>query len=164
MSFEAGFVEFRIEVAGDVQIQRRLEGMLRRVDDWSPAFERIANHFQAHMAEVFATEGGATAHGKWTPLSPAYAKTKPAGKKILERDDLLRQAMTGGAGSIRSVSPHELQIGGTRRSANGRWDVGLIHQKGTDDGRVPMRPIIDLPEEQKRLYMQEIRVHLWAEQ
>lgn len=162
-----GAVEFSVDVAGEIQIKRRFEGLIGNIEDLTPALERIANHFQAHIEKVFETEGGATRGGAWKPLSKPYAarkaKTHP-GKGILERRGDLRKAMTGkGPGAIRNVGPQELEIGASVRTPNGKWDLGLIHQLGSRDGRVPMRPIIDLPETVKTQMVREIADHLWRE-
>lgn len=159
MSFEAGAVEFRFEVLGDVQIRERLDGMVRVAEDWSPAFERIAEHFREHMTQTFDTGGMATA-GHWPALSPHYAAWKAAryaGRPILTREGDLRKAMTqkGAEGNVNEISAHEMTVGGRRMSKDGRWDVGALHQTGTR--YMPRRRIINLPEWIKTHWIQILR-------
>jgi phage gpG-like protein len=165
--FPVGTLELSFEIAGEVKIRRAFEGVLANLDDMSPALERIAGHFQAHMEQVFQSEGGATKSGAWKPLSRRYAREKAKqfpGKGILEARGDLRRALTGkGPGSIREIGRQELKVGASVRTANGKWDIGLIHQKGTRDGRVPMRPLIDPPPAFATQVVREVREHLNVE-
>jgi len=159
---------FTFEVAGETQIRRRTDGLMERVEDFSPAFERIAEHFRAHLVQVFESEGGATRRGRWADLSPGYARWKAKhypGRSVLIREDKLRKAMTqeGAPGNVEEIGPTTLVMGGFRRTANGRWDVATTHQKGRRDGSLPARPIIDLPEQVKGRWMQILRDHVRTE-
>lgn len=161
-----GAVELRLEVSGEVQIHRRLEGLLANIEDLTPALERIAEHFYAHMREVFATEGGATAGGRWTGLAPDYAAWKAQfypGQGILQRTGRLRESLTapGAAGSIREMDRQGMTLGSDVRV--GQWSLGLIHQEGTRDGRLAPRRILDIPLEVRGEWMDIVREHVTAE-
>lgn len=155
-------------VAGELQVRRRFAGVLANTEDLSPALERIADVIEAHLEQVFDTEGAATKSGAWSPLNEAYEAHKRkhygAGLKILEREKELRAVMTdaGHSGHIREISKDTLIIGGRRPAPkNPGRDLALTHQKG--GGSLPARPILDLPEAEKRKFVQILREHLNAE-
>lgn len=156
---------FTLDVAGDVQLRRRIDGLAANLEDFRPAFEQMADVWLEHMQQVFATEGMATA-GHWPALSPAYAAWKAKhypGTHLLVREGTLGLAMTskGGPGNIREISATQMVLGGRRPTPNGNWDVGRLHQEGTRF--IPRRRIINLPEWLKRQWMQILRQHLRSE-
>ncbi|MFN3652226.1 MAG: hypothetical protein ACK47B_21825 [Armatimonadota bacterium] len=162
MSYGTGSLVFTFNVAGEVQFRRELPGLVARLQDWTPAFERIAEHFREHMAEVFASEGSANAAGKWRDLSPRYAAWKAKhypGKTILVREGVLQRALTrrNAKGSLRRIGKNTLTVGARVRTPNGRWDLGLIHQEGSSDGRVPQRKIIAIPPSVQARWLQFLR-------
>lgn len=155
---------FTFELGGAVQYRRTFEGVIGDLQDFTPAFEQIGTTLREHWFEVFVTEGEA-AGGKWVPLERAYeawkAKRYP-GQTILTRSGALARAMTlrGAAGNIEQISAMSAIYGASRRTPNGKWDLGLIHQEGTDDKRVPARPIVKLPQKVKSRITRILRAHI----
>lgn len=161
MPFVAGSVEFRFELEGEVQMHRRLTGVMARMISWRPAFRLIAEDFRAHMASVFDSEGGATKSGQWPPLSSAYAKWKARhypGRPILVRTGTLRESLTkaGHPEAIQDLSDDALSIGTSVPYA-------IYHQSIRPRKRLPRRAMIDLPESVKARWLQILAHTLWQE-
>lgn len=162
MPYVAGSTLLSFEVLGEAQIKEVFEGTQERLEDFSPALERIAVHFYAHMASVFETGGMATASG-FAPLSRRYGAWKARhypGKPILTRKGELARSLTrkGARGNIHRVTKDTLTVGTRLRVRSGRWVLGTLHQGGTD--KMPRRRIIDLPDYVKAAWMSEIREHI----
>lgn len=155
-------LNLQVDVAGEKQVDETLVGMIRLVEDWSPAFERIGDSFRDHTGQVFATEGAANASGKWPSLSEKYAKWKEKnfpGHPILTREGHLRNALSeeGDSGHIEEISAQEMTIGGSRDRPDG-FDLGLTHHEGR--GNNPTRRIIALPGGIVTDWMQIIQEHM----
>jgi phage gpG-like protein len=156
-----------MEIQGAAPIRRRLEGMLRRCDDWTPALERIADRIRTHWKAVFASGGAATRTGSWQPLSVRYAAWKAEhypGAGLLIKDGGLEASMTtkDAPGHVEEVGPHHLVIGSDLTTPNGRWSLGLIHQMGRKDGSIPPRAIIDPPDVEIAGWLHELRAEMMA--
>lgn len=128
--------------AGSVQhVTRALSAVERRVSDLRPAMERVGEAIYAHEREVFATEGAATAGGRWAPLSPRYAAWKARqapGRTILQLTGAMMESLIrpGATHSIYRVTDDSIEVGTS--------DPKVIrHQQGT--GRMPARRVIDPP-------------------
>jgi phage gpG-like protein len=168
MAAMPGTIEVRMEVLGEVQLHRRLDGMIDRVQDLRPAFERIAAHLERTFEQAFASSGATGGTGVWTPLSPRYAawKLRKVGPKpILTFSGRLRRSMTQSRarGAVREILPLEMRFGtsvvvGRRR----RWNLGALHQTGTRRG-LPVRKVIALTPRQRAGITRAIRDHIWAE-
>lgn len=161
-----GALELRFEILGEVQLQRRLEGVIGRLGDMRPALEKIAGDFHRTMEGAFASEGGSNAEGRWRELSPDYAKWKARhypGKRILERTGALRASLAEnkGKGAIERYEGNALTIGTSVTSARG-YPYGVAHQQGR--GRVPERKIIDLSDTVKRRWVKIMQDHIWIEE
>jgi len=121
------------------------------MDDWRPAFRTIEKMFYAHERHLFETSGtgkGAKKWPKWKALSKneppkggyrAYKKRVRPGRPILVFDGALRDAASGGPGSIRGqIKRRSMVIGidpGTK--------VGVIaraHATGNPERNLPIRP------------------------
>ncbi len=115
-----------------------LKKALRDVSDVWPV---VIHEFYQIENEQFDTQG----HGKWAPLSPAYAKWKAAhfpGRSLLVQTEKLKTEATGG-GSI-SATPQQLSI------AFRGVPYFKFHQQGTS--RMPARKPIDLtPGDKQRI-------------
>ena len=159
-------VDLRIELPGAAAITAHIENRVANLEDLRPAFREIVTTFRRHVQEAFDTEGGSTAAGRWAALSPGYKARKEKshpGKTILRRSDALMRSLAGGAGSIEEIGAQEMTVGSALSTPSGRWNLGLIHQEGTDDGRVPARPIIDLSDQQRKEYRKILSEHVWDE-
>lgn len=155
-------VEIKVSVLGEAQLHRALEGRIRRTSDLRPAFEQIADDFFEGEGRAFDREGGHEGNPAWAPLNPQYAERKArthAGAKILTRSGKLRQALTGGSGSVREVGRLRLAVGGS--IIVGKWDLGSLHQTGTR--RMPARKPVNLSRRQRHRWMRIITDHLRIE-
>lgn len=151
-----GEFRLRIEIMGVVAFDRKLIGVLGRMENLEPAWLAIAASFREHMAAVFASEGGATAGGTWTELSPKYAVWKAkryGGSPILTRTGALASSLTTASGmdSIQVTTPESMTLG--TRVAYARY-----HQGGTR--RMPARKIIDLPDDVKTRWTRIMAAHV----
>ncbi|HUU55301.1 MAG TPA: phage virion morphogenesis protein [Armatimonadota bacterium] len=162
----AARVSFRVSVLGEMQLHRALQGRIRATSDLSPAFERIADDFEETEQRQFESEGGFEGNPGWAPLSEKYAAWKAKkypGGRILTATGKLRDALTGGAGSIRKVDPLRLEVGGSVIVGKGRrWDLGALHQTGTTRG-MPARKPINLSRNQRHRLIRFLTDHLRLE-
>ena len=156
-------VGFSVSVLGDMQLQRALQGRIRATSDLGPAFERIAEDFEDTQERAFDREGGHEGNPRWAPLSDEYAEWKAKhypGMKILMRSGALRDALTGGPGSVRDVKPLRLVMGGS--VIVGKWDLGALHQTGTTRG-MPARKPLNLSRNQRHRWMRILADHFRLE-
>jgi len=105
-------------------------------------FPRLIPALEAAEKRQFSAEGAGPVAGKWAALSPQYAAWKQQhypGKPILEREGVLKQALTGSGGNSLREYTHEAMNFGT---------IGVpyasFHQLGT--GRMAARPPLDFDE------------------
>lgn len=138
----AGFV-LTFDVDGDTQVARGFSRFADNVKDLSDAFREIAKDFHESEERQFDTEGGYGAGG-WAPLAPSTIESKARRgfpDRILVRTGQLRDSLMGrGPRAVEVVRPLELRVGT-------ELDYARYHQRGTR--RMPARPVIMLPEEQK---------------
>lgn len=92
------------------------------------AFPRVIKVLEKETAAQFKAEGRGPNRGKWAPLTPAYAKRKPAGLPILELTGRLRAAVTN------SKSPFALRAYTATSMSFGTAGVpyASFHQTGTE--------------------------------
>ena len=89
---------FRMEVAGEVAMDRGIARFADGVADYRPVWAVIEDDFYAQMKAQFKTEGE-EGGDKWAPLTEAYAQYKALvapGKPILERTGSLVASLTSG--------------------------------------------------------------------
>jgi len=87
---------FRMEIAGQAQLDRGIARFADGVADYRPIWPVIADDFYASVAEQFKTVGEAGGD-RWKELTPAYAKYKEAafpGQPILQRTGSLASSLT----------------------------------------------------------------------
>jgi len=157
-----GAVDIKVNVIGEMQLARRLQGRIRASSNLSPAFERIADAFFGTQKRIFDAEGGFEGNPKWAALTPAYAERKARthpGAKILTRSGKLRAALTGGSGSIREIDPLRMAVGGSVIA--GKWDLGSLHQTGTR--KMKARKPINLTRRFRHRVMRELAEHFRRE-
>ena len=151
-----GRVTVKLSVLGEMQLDRALQGRIKAASDLSPAFEKINDDYEEMEQQAFAHQGGYEGNPAWQPLSAKYAAWKAKhfpGKGILVRSGALLTSLTGGAGSVRTIEPLKMTIGGTVRV--GRWDLGALHQTGTRRG-MPKRKPLNLSMTRRRRWMRYI--------
>lgn len=121
--------------------------------DWRPPFKIIEKMFYAHERAIFATSGKGRAAKKWkqweklsTNEPPkggyrAYKHRVRPGRPILVFDGALRDAASGGPGSIRGqIRKKSMVIGIKPGTAIGV--IARAHALGVPDRGLPSRPPI----------------------
>lgn len=148
----AGDFRLNLSLFGDTQLLGDLLKVVDALQDASPWFDMMHGWFEQEIEQQFESEG---AHfgTPWKALSPAYAAAKLAEwgpKQILQARGDLRQALTSkSGGAVRYTSRHMMVFGGDVRSDDG-VDIGAVHQRGTKDGRIPARQMLNLGEARNR--------------
>ena len=146
---------FRLEIAGEVQMDRAIARFADGVSDYRPIWPVIADEFYAMEMDQFKSEGEGGGE-KWAPLSPEYAGYKEAhfpGKPILERTGDLKRSLTDGndVNAVRIEERKTLTLGS-------RLPYALYHQTGT--ASMPERQEIQFVEVVKRTMMSHIHAYL----
>jgi phage gpG-like protein len=148
---------FKLDIAGEVQMDRGISRFADGVADYRPVWGVIEDDFYALEKDQFKSEG-AEGGEAWQELSPEYAKWKEAhfpGKPILERAGVLETSLTSasGAGTVRIEERKTLTLGSSIPYA-------IYHQSIAPRVRLPRRPEINLTEAFKRTVMHHIQVYL----
>lgn len=152
---------FAIDVLGEEQVSRMLDGVDYRAQDMRPVWQIIADDFYRLEEEQFATEGRFA--GGWAELSPVYKAWKARhypGKPILELTGKLKNALTtsNAPGSIYDLQRDYMMVGASRKEI----PYGVYHQTGwrSPQRQIPARPPIALPEETKQRWVAIIHAYL----
>lgn len=152
------------EVEGKRQLSRALEIISDNIQDFTPAFEEMEMDFYQTQQRVFLREGSFEGLSAWAALSPRYAAWKRQhfpGRGILELTGELRASLTrpSAPGSIRVINPDWMEIGTKVRTPDGRYNLGLLHQRGTS--RMPARPPLRLTKNQRKRWVSIAHRILW---
>lgn len=150
------FPRFTVDVDGIQVMDRAFNRVQEFISDFRSLWPAVAEEFYKIEGEQFASEGAASASGKWASLSKAYATWKAVrfpNQTILKASTSLFDALTSqdAPGSIFRPTESELVIGASQ-------PYGLDHQRG--GGRLPRRRAIDPSEAQKRRLQKAIQVGL----
>jgi phage gpG-like protein len=146
---------FRLEIAGQVQMDRGIARFADGISDYRPIWPVIEDDFYAQEKDQFKSEG-VEGGDKWEALSPAYALWKEAhfpGKPILQRTGGLYDSLT---------NPNS--VNGVRREERKTLTLGsalpyaLFHQLGT--ANLPARPEVMFTEAFKRTVMHHVQTYL----
>jgi hypothetical protein len=136
----------RIEMMGDVVLNRALSRFGESIQDFTPVFQQIRENFAVIEAEQFQSQGGRSG-APWPPLSPDYAAWKNKyfpGRSIMQLTLALWGELTGGAGLMVEMAPKHMRL-----------TVGapyaIYHQQGL--GNNPMRKLVHLTEADKMTWM-----------
>lgn len=148
---------FRMEIAGEVQLDRGIARFADGVSDYRPIWPVIADEFYAEEKEQFATQGAAGGE-QWAPLSPAYAAWKEAhypGQPILQREGDLVASLTSAS------DPNAVNVQARKLLTLGsRVPYGIYHQSTAPRRVLPRRPVVQLTESFKRTSMRQIQAYL----
>lgn len=144
---------FRLEIAGEVQMDRGIARFADGVTDYRPIWPIIEDDFYAEEKAQFKSEG-AEGGEKWPELSAEYAGWKEArypGKPILQRTGNLVASLTSGShpDAVRVRERKTLTLGS-------KVPYAIYHQSPAPRKRLPRRPEIMLTEEFKRGVMHHI--------
>jgi len=146
---------FRLEVAGQVEMDRGIARFAEGVSDYRPIWPVIEDDFYAQEKDQFKSEG-AEGGEQWKELAPATAAWKEVhypGTKILHRTGDLERSLTS------PNDPNAVRIEERKTLTLGtRIPYALYHQAGTK--RMPARPEIRMPEAFKRSVMHHVQVYL----
>lgn len=156
-----GFVKFSIDIAGQRQFSRRLDGLLANLDDLTPVWDQLEADWTETMKAKFAGEGevaGEAETEKWAPLSTRYAKWKARkfpGTKILHRTGALEAAATNPTVE-KTAHSLTLTVAGV--------PYAIYHQSHEPrESNLPRRDFASLTAAQKTRIYGYFRGHLWAE-
>lgn len=120
------------------QVRQRLATFARSLDDVSDPIGEFVESIPEMAAKSFRERGPG-----WQPLSPEYARRKPAGRPLLVRDGGLRSSVTSMGGYTVRRSRDEALV-------SFRHPVAKFHQGGTS--QMPARPILRVtPKDKRRL-------------
>ena len=131
-------LEFKLEPPGE-QPLRRAFVLYKRIDDLTPAWQRMIPALQDYIARRIAS--GGTLHNlpPFAPLSPRYARYKakhyPGAPILVRTGRLFRSLTTNTDDTIADIQPDHFTFGT-------RVPYALYHQLGTR--KMPARPPIKL--------------------
>lgn len=129
---------FEVQYPDERPLRRALV-VYERVQDLSPAFERILPLLQDYTERYLAAGGAFEGNPAFAPLNPRYARHKGhryPGAPILTRSGRMRASLAGLTGdSVAEVSPDRLVYGT-------RVPYAVYHQMGTR--KMPKRPPLRL--------------------
>lgn len=143
-------LELRMTIVGEQVFARTLQGLEERAEDLRPVWDKLANRFGSAMKRQFSSEGRYGGSG-WAPLSPDYAAAKARmwpGQPILVASGGMRAGLTDQPFDVDVREPHMFIVGTMDPKAE--W-----HHKGA--GRLPRRPVVQLPETEKRDWVKELQ-------
>jgi phage gpG-like protein len=146
---------FRVEIAGEVQMDRGIARFADGVADYRPIWPVIEDDFYSLESRQFQTEGAAGGE-VWAPLSPEYAAWKALefpGQPILQRTGEMMASLTqrDHPAAVHVEERKTLTLGTTVAYA-------IFHQRGTS--RMPARKEIQFTEAFKRMAMAHIQQYL----
>jgi len=150
-------IRFRLEIAGEVQMDRGIARFADWVADYRPLWPVIEDDFYAQEKAQFESQGEEGGE-KWQELSPEYAGWKEAhypGKPILQRTGDLVKSLTSGS------DPNTVKIEARKTLTLGsKIPYAIYHQSTAPRKVLPRRPEIMLTEPFKRETMRNMHAYL----
>lgn len=148
---------FRLDIAGEIQMDRGIARFADGVADYRPIWPVIEDDFYALEKDQFQTEG-AEGGERWRELSAATAAWKEVhfpGTRILERTGDLERSLTNpnDPNTVRVEERKTLTLGT-------RVPYAIYHQSPKPRKRLPRRQEIQLTEEFKRTVMHHVQTYL----
>jgi phage gpG-like protein len=143
-----------IEVFGVPIVRRRMLRLADRVSDASSAWEAVIRILSNATERNFASRG-AYGGSVWRELKPATRARKARlglDPRILRATGRLYDSLVleTHAEHINEVGPHEMRWGST-------VPYGVYHQSTAPRTKIPYRPPVKLPEQDKRAIVREIQ-------
>jgi len=148
---------FRLDIAGEVQLDRGIARFSDGVSDYRPIWPMIAEEFRAIEAAQFASEG-AEGGQAWQALSPGYAHYKEArypGRPILQRTGDLISSLTKQSDPNAVFLPERKTL-----TLGSKIPYAIYHQSIAPRHLLPRRPEIMLSEKDKRSFMHHMHTYL----
>lgn len=150
--------QFKIEVAGEEQLNRVFARTDAAFKDLRPIWPDVRDEFWAIEKEQFASEGADGRSGKWQPLTERYLEQKIkryGDQPILRASGELEESLTGPNDySVYRPGQKSIEIGTS-------LERGLFHQQGA--GNLPKRPPIDFSNDTQNRLMKKIQAGLVRE-
>jgi len=148
---------FRLDIAGEIQMDRGIARFADGIADYRPIWPVIEDDFYALEKRQFASEG-AEGGDQWADLSKEYGEWKEKhfpGKPILERTGDLMRSLTSGddPNSVKVEERKQLTLGT-------RIPYAIYHQSTLPRKRLPRRPEIQFTEGFKRMAMAHVQGYL----
>jgi phage gpG-like protein len=148
---------FRLDTAGEVQMDRGIARFADGVSDYRPIWGVIESDFYALEQRQFQTAGAAGGKA-WPELSPEYSTWKEEhfpGTPILERTGELMRSLTD------PNHPQTVRIEERKTLTLGtQVPYAIYHQSTEPRTRLPRRPEIMLTEAFKRTVMHHVQQYL----
>jgi phage gpG-like protein len=149
---------FRMEIAGEVQLDRGIARFSEGVSDYRAIWPIISDDFYSQEKRQFESQGAAGSLGQWKELSPAYRGWKEAkypGMPILQRTGKLFRSLTSAnaEGAVFVPTRKTLTLGSS-------VPYGIYHQSPAPRRVLPRRPEVDLTEAFNRRIMHHMQVYL----
>jgi len=148
---------FRLDIAGEVQMDRGIARFADGCADYQPIWSMIAEEFRAIEAAQFASEG-AEGGEAWQALSDQYADWKEAhypGRPILQRTGDLVASLTRESDPNAVYRPERKTL-----TIGSKIPYAIYHQSIAPRTRLPRRPEIMLTEADKRRFMHHLHQYL----
>lgn len=139
-----------LDGAGAAPISLTLARWQHNIEDATPAFEAMAQYQTKTVNARQFAEQGTVETGRWSPLSPPYARWKARvrpGRPILVFDGDLKREMTVPGKGVYQVWRSGMTVGSD-------LDYAKYHQNGTPG--MPARPLIGTPRRQDTREMGKI--------
>lgn len=150
-------IELRAHVTGGGEVGARLRSLRSAVQNIRPALPAVVAKVHEQMKDQFRTEGARGPAGRWTALTPTYARRKAAlfaRRPILYLTGALHDSLTGdGPNSVVTYGANSVFVGTNLPYAE-------AHQMGT--ARMAKRQVIDPTERDAYEWVVVIRRHLEA--
>lgn len=149
---------FRLEIAGEVQMDRGIDRFSHGVSDYRPIWPLVEDDFYAQVKDQFKSEGAAGGE-KWQALTDEYAGWKAVkypGKPILQRTGDLYKSLTSGSdpNAVKREERKTLTLGSSVPYA-------IYHQSPAPrKSTLPRRPEIMLTEKFKGGVQRTLQTYL----
>lgn len=163
---ELGSLDFKITVDGEEQLSRRFNRMAARARDLTPFF---SDDVPPILGRAIKHQFDVSGEPMWPPLSAAYARLKArkfGRHPILVRTGALRMSLVaaGAPGNIKLATATSLTWGTSLRvGKGGKYNLGLIHQRGAPKAKIPARPLLRLLRDFKSKLIHALRGRLLQE-
>lgn len=128
-----------IQVTGADQVDHAIADLLHKMQNLQKPFSAVGSYLTNIMEESFDSETSPDGHA-WHPLADstkAY-KEKYGGSKILQSKDRNTRESTGYSADDTSV------IVGVNTYSKDRYPYPIVHQFGSEDGKIEARPFMPI--------------------
>lgn len=128
-----------IQVTGADQVDHAIAQLLDKMQNLQKPFSAVGSYLTNIMEESFDSETSPDGHA-WHPLADstkAY-KEKHGGSKILQSSGRNLRESTGYSADSNSV------IVGVNAYSKDRYPYPIVHQFGTEDGKIEARPFMPI--------------------